>query len=102
MAPMTCSCKHDGRDHYFIRCGCKNDYPDEHPMHINDDAFHHVWCNLCLRYCFKKPLCPAKLPSTQAVRFGKQLAQDKPTGFFTTFRVWLHNHLARFPRRQKS
>ncbi|KAF8966906.1 hypothetical protein BDZ97DRAFT_586591 [Flammula alnicola] len=56
MAPTTCAssctCHHGGRDHSFVRCGCPNDRPATHPMHINNDAFHHVWCNICVKYCY--------------------------------------------------
>ena len=37
-------------------------------MHINDDAFHHVWCIYCLKYCYKKPACTARLPKTRVKR----------------------------------
>ncbi|PPQ90295.1 hypothetical protein CVT25_013120 [Psilocybe cyanescens] len=63
-------------DHSFIRCGCPNDYPDTHPMHINDDAFHHVWCNMCLKYCYKKSVCPVGLPSTHIVRPARLRLRD--------------------------
>ena len=68
MVDTTCSCKHLGDDHCFIRCGCKNDMPMDHPMHINDDAFHRVWCIQCLKYCYKKPACAARLPKTRVKR----------------------------------
>ncbi|KDR78393.1 hypothetical protein GALMADRAFT_245556 [Galerina marginata CBS 339.88] len=85
MAPTTCSCKHDGDDHAFIRCGCQNDYPDGHAMHLNDDAFHHVWCLKCLKFCYKNPVCPVELPRTQIARLNKEFVQaDAYVHFFTT------------------
>lgn len=116
MATSTCpTCMHAGDfDHSFIRCGCPNDYPDTHPMHINDDAFHHVWCNICLKYCYKKSVCPVGLPSTHIVRPARlrlrdtyvhpfavrsivySLAQRKPRAYLNllhsqTYRILFHD-----------
>jgi hypothetical protein len=64
----TCNCQHNANDHYLVRCGCLNDRPSSHPMHINDDAFHHTWCHICRIYCYKDAVCPNDLPDTHAVR----------------------------------
>ena len=64
----TCNCQHNADDHYLVRCGCLNDRPSSHPMHINDDAFHHTWCHICRIYCYKDAMCPNDLPDTHTVR----------------------------------
>jgi hypothetical protein len=64
---ISCTCSQN-HDHYRIRCGCANDKLPPHPMHINDDAFHHFWCGECLKYCYKEAVCDKPLPGTQIVR----------------------------------
>lgn len=68
--PTSCSCKHSEDMHYLIRCGCPNDRPTSHPMHVNDDAFHRAWCGGCNKYCYKDPDCPQVLPTIRMVRSG--------------------------------
>jgi len=75
--PVTCACKHDGEDHVFIRCGCPNDYPKSHPMHVNDDAFHHVWCIKCLKFCYKISSCPVPLRNMQVAYLTKVWVKDR-------------------------
>lgn len=74
MRNTICNCQHNTDDHSLIRCGCLNDRPSSHPMHINDDAFHHTWCNICRIYCYKDAMCPNDLPDTQMVLFPSHLS----------------------------
>ncbi|KAF9034446.1 hypothetical protein BDZ89DRAFT_1062520 [Hymenopellis radicata] len=52
-----CNCCTHESSHYLIRCGCPNDRPPTHPMHIMDDAFHRQWCATCLLFCVQPPTC---------------------------------------------
>jgi hypothetical protein len=74
-----CNCRHSGTDHVRIRCGCVNDRPSSHPMHLSDDAFHRIWCNGCLKYCYKDAACPSSLPGTQIVRLSEHSRQLRGT-----------------------
>ncbi|KAF8797616.1 hypothetical protein BYT27DRAFT_6935956 [Phlegmacium glaucopus] len=98
MVNATCSCKHLGDDHYFIRCGCKNDMPVDHPMRINDDAFHHVWCGHCLKFCYKKPACPARLPKTRVKRsIRRRLYKgSESVGMFTSVKMFFRKRMGPF------
>jgi hypothetical protein len=63
--PCTCFCKHPPGVHSLHRCGCSNDRPPSDPMHITDDAFHHTWCQICLKFCSKVSACPTDIPLYQ-------------------------------------
>jgi hypothetical protein len=53
MNKSNCSCEHGGSEHSLHPCSCPNDRPSTHPMHHYKDAFHHVWCYVCKKYCEK-------------------------------------------------
>jgi hypothetical protein len=55
-AAAPCCCPHTN-SHFLVRCGCPNDKPPSHPMHVMDDAFHREWCTICLRFCYQPPDC---------------------------------------------
>ena len=51
MEATTCTCNHHRREHSLQPCGCPNDRPEAHPMHICNDAYHKVWCTVCIKWC---------------------------------------------------
>ncbi|KJA17183.1 hypothetical protein HYPSUDRAFT_46720 [Hypholoma sublateritium FD-334 SS-4] len=51
MEATTCTCNHHRREHSLQPCGCPNDRPEAHPMHICNDAHHKVWCTVCVKWC---------------------------------------------------
>ncbi|KAF9526020.1 hypothetical protein CPB83DRAFT_858521 [Crepidotus variabilis] len=103
-SPTSCTCKHESNVHYLIRCGCPNDRPASHPMHINDDAFHRVWCDGCHKYCYKDARCPNDLPTTRMVRSGIHRFIPVEVGILSSVRQWVKKHSIslHFPRFQKS
>lgn len=80
--PTECPCCPHKNSHYFIRCGCPNDKPPSHPVHIMDDAFHREWCSTCLLFCVQPATCHHKRHkkafSNILSRFSRKFATPSP------------------------